>query len=197
MNLTIRQNINKTEIELNQNTTKYRLCCSIFAPYINLLYNTSFWYVNGEYRTEKDLYWKIDKSIDNAIDNKTLDLNRWWEYKSNQKIVWDMNLRNSVSFKKDENEFDEFLNNWYALQVYFYANKEFVDDIKDDWVINRYEDYMKYKWDYYAHTLNIYKQGDRYYTLDSVFPSIQEKRVEITDIDEWKKFIGNSIRVFL
>ena len=190
--LILRQNAYMDEIELSQRTKKYKMCCSIFAPNINLNYNTN--------RTTSLVI--VDKQVDIAVSEWTLDLVRGWAYAKNFDIVARMNLANSLKFKKTDAVFSELLEKWYAIQCYFYANKAFTDTIKDDWVIE-FEDWEQYEGRSYAHTWNIYSINDvsiwkrRYFIQDSVFVQVDWKDIEITDIEGYKKFIGNSCFAFL
>lgn len=186
MNLEIRQNKHMFEVELDQKTDKYKMCCSIFAPYTNLAYNT--WKL-----VTMDL---VDRDVDLAIEEWTLDLKRWWKYKSNNELVSRTNLNNRIECSKDEKMFDTLLDNNYAIQVSFYANKEFIKNIKDDWIIqiNNYKDFV---WKDYAHTFNICKRWDSYYVMDTVFVQVNRKDVEIDNINEFKKFLNPTCFCFI
>lgn len=190
MKTTIRQNIYQRQIELDQKTPRFKMCCSIFAPNINLFYNT--W-------TQTNI-GTVDKQVEIAVEKWNLDLIKWWRYKENFELVADMNLINSTEFTRNSVDFMEMLHKWYAVQCYFYANKEFVKTIKDDWIIEM-ANREKYRWRSYCHTFNIYAQYTwskwRYYTQDSVFVHINHKDVEIDNIQWFRKFIWPNCYAFI
>lgn len=187
MKLALRENIHRLEIERSQiEDDKHRMCCSVFAPHINLAYNT------GIARSMEE----IDKVVDIAVKWWTLNLEKGGKYEDNNELVGNMNMNTSVSFSKNETKFMELLEKWYAIQVYFYANKEFVKNIKDDWII-QIEDWEKYKGRYYAHTFNVAKKWNKYYVFDSVYTHINHKDIEVDDITWFRNFIGNTCFAFI
>ena len=186
MKLNIKDNIHFREVELDQKTSRYMMCCSIFAPHINLAYNT--W--------KQVDYDDIERWVQTALANETLDLLKWWRYTDNQEIVAKQHLNSSISFWKDEKYFDILLDKWYAVQCYFYANRAFVDTIRDDWII-QIDNYQDYVWRTYAHTWNIIKRWDKYYALDSVFVHVDNKDIEITDIKEFRQFLWKTCYAFI
>ena len=193
---TIRDNKYRNFLEISQRVNKtynYWMCCSVFAPFINLSFNTSYT------KSATQVYSDIDTVIEECLKAGTLDLRLWGSYNPNNEMVSELQMASNDRFYKTESYFYDYLNKWYAVQVYFYANRELLADIRDNGKIDKYEDYMSLKWDDFAHTFNIIKKGGKYFVLDSYFQPVDtfDKLIEIGDIEKFRGFIWNTCYCFI
>lgn len=184
-------------IEISQTTPKtynYSMCCSVFAPYINLYSNTEYW-IN---RWNDEVFKHIDLSIWECLKAWTLDLQKGWYYSENRDIVSKIRLGNYIEFNKDTKYFDNILDMWYMVQVWIKVNRKFIHDLKDDWKLNSINDYIEYTTNpNYFHTFNIEKTWDTYYINDSVFPVVHDTLVSFKDIEEFKKVMYPTCWIFI
>jgi len=71
MNINLKPNLYENHIEVSQRTDKYKMCCSIFAPMINVYSNTDY----GSDLSPDEFLNKIDQIVDVAVSRGSLNLN--------------------------------------------------------------------------------------------------------------------------
>ncbi len=185
-------------IEISQVKTwtyKYNMCCSVFAPFINLYSNTDYWI----YKSVDDVYQDIDKAIEICLKNWTLDLKKWGWYAKNCDTVAETRLANLLEFTKNEAVFKELYEKWYMIQANISVNKNFINDLKDDGKINWFLEAEKYTSApvTYNHTFNIKRKDDsNCYITDSVYPVVHGQLVEFS-FEKMFKIIKPNCRCFI
>lgn len=166
--------------ELNQWWERFTWhLCSLYAVAINLKYNC------GIVLTKDD----IKKIAERQVKLWLLSLTEWWKgldwinavnnfLKENKDRFWE--LPTLIKFKKDNTEiFNNLKNHWFAIICWIWVNKEFPKDVQD-WKLENFNDYKKYKWDYLRHFTNVVKWKDwwkekppfwRYYNHEFILDS--------------------------
>ena len=171
---------------LNQKSEeRYRMACTIFAPVINLYYNTGI----------KLNYWHINTLIDRAVKQKTLHLTKWWALLDNARLVeayakelWHKDVELKV-FNRDSESFDEFIEKGFMIEGWIGVNKDYLNDRADDWIINNTLNYEQYSGNKYLHATNFYKwQDGSEWCFDSYFGNKKHNNYNV-DIEETRNFL--------
>lgn len=128
--------------------------CSIFAPAINLKYNTGIklmiediieiWnrQIKRGLLSKKGGKWEdwVNAVLEYVIENAE---NRGWE------------IPNLAVFKIwNKDEISDWIDRGYMVMVWIKVNKTFVKDIKDG-IVDLFDDYINYKWEDLAHFTNL------------------------------------------
>lgn len=192
--------INQADKELT------RAACTIYSLFINLAYNTWIRVPESE----------IEKVVKKQIDNWLLDIKKGWRISNAKKAVLDYLKENKdkypqevdiISFHNNSNQFWNYLENWYAITTWINVNKDFVNDIHEDWKLDLFKDYSKYKWDYkHATNFLIWKSRfgepssdhNKQYNLDSYFKHKDWEWLRTVDLEEVREnILQNSGHVFI
>ena len=160
MKIILQENKHQVFNHISQKEKKiYKMRCSIFAPVINLYYNTwiKLTYEDIEKIAEKQkAKWKLS------------DKNGWYGY-DNAVAVSDYVGRNLITFDNKDPLYFKLLNSWYMVTLWIWVTKEFTNDIKPDWDLDLYSDYQKYKWNDLKHFLNIIRKQEEEFLVDNYF----------------------------
>ena len=168
---------------LNQGTNEFRMWCTIFFSATNAFYNGAI----KEKPTLDDIrdIWAMLISM-NQLDNE-----KWAYLIHSAEATAEYYGINLITFSKNDKLFEKVLELGYMVWVWISVSKDFYNDYKD-WSIDKFKDYMKYKWDAFKHAFNIYRWKARfkYGTKNESY-----NKEHIYDNYMWKEWRTNSIDI--
>jgi len=136
---------------INQgNEDKTKMCCTIYAPFISLNWNSNIisklWL-----QTEEEVELILDKTIDKQVDLWLLSLTKWWYWSDWIKAIERDFKANVIELNKwqDKELIKELLSKWLALTFWINVDIDFITDSADwelDWNWHNYIDDDKKYW---------------------------------------------------
>ena len=184
-------------LHINQwDKTLTKRACTQYWAYINYRYNV---WINQKVRDENEKW--IEEWVKEAQKIWLLWIKTWWSLHENNDFVADRIWANCLMLDKDNDI--ELLKDLYSkgfmIGVWIKTDKEFVLDRLDDWIINKYKNYIEYVNDkiIVRHRTNIIFREWKNIVYDNYFDrnwdwSADEKdhnTYEISNFDEFIKYV--------
>lgn len=181
---------------LNQKGTPWHsMYCTVYAPCINLKYNTGI-----------ELWLEdIKKIAEIATKKGNLDVKKGWPLQVNFLEVYDYvkdkypKLKYKI-FRVESMDYKTYFNKWYMIEVWIKVNKQFTYDAQDDGAIDE-KDYSKLKWEDLKHATNVLKwikkseDFGKSFMFDNYFWHKAYNLVEVHP-QEFKKVLMNNAYFF-
>jgi len=190
MNIKLIENPNKCFLPINQwDKTLTKRACTQYWAYINYRYNV---WINQKVRGENEKW--IEEWVKESQKLWILWIKTWWSLHENNDFVADRIWANCLILDKDNKDDIELLKDlyskWYMIWVWIKADKEFKEDRADDWIINKYKDYIEYVNDkiLIRHRTNIIYREWKNFVYDNYFGR-KSNLYEIWDFDEFIEHI--------
>jgi len=110
-------------------------------------------------------FWYWIKSVCDLYNERYAENSQWLEY-----------------YRVPKKDWEEWLDRWYSIVIWYKHSKEWVNDKRDDWIINKSN--TEYDWteDWYWHCTRLIKYDWKYYIVNNYSWTSQN----IFEIDNYK-----------
>jgi len=185
-------------LHINQwDKTLTRRACSQYRAYINYRYN--IW---ADKRVKDSNESWMEAWVKESINSKLLWVRSGWSLADNnefvRKRIWANCLKLRKDIPEDMKQLKELYNNGYMIWIWVKYWHEFIEDRTDDWIINRYKDFIHYANDKITvrHGTNIIRRDGKHLIYDNYRdrnqdgnPNNDNNLYEISDFDEFIEHI--------